>query len=840
MNTQEIENKPEELENIKIGEDFAMEYANSEEILDILDSDSSSVEENDNKQNKQNKQNNKKKKKLKLKSTNQLSFNDIKPIIWSIQCELRNKEGITGMNAMHHINMALLSKSFTKERCNELGIPEDLCYENISCLNSTDLFSKFYNTSNIKSCVVYWIRYNGRFGYNKDIPFEIKNVSTLHFIFTKLKEVDTKQLFSQIDLVGDIYEHFIDREGSTMKDLGQYFTDRSLINYLVKIVKPKLINDKYTETVYDPASGTGGFLTQFVDYYNKNYDINWEENRHNIYGTDLNLNTYVLLKLNLYFSTGKIVEHLEIKDSLTKEPPLDIGFDIILMNPPFGVKGLKYTDMNSKIKDLHINGTKGEILFLQHAMANLKEGGRCCIVIPEGVLFNGTKMYKETRKYLLENFTLHKVLKMGDGEFFKNTGVKTSVLFFEKTGKSTENVEFIQLDKVNNTIQEKLLLNVEMDKIIENDYSLNMNLYKEVELNVCKDFEVVKLGDICETSNVKLKKTDVDTDNIKFLKIGNLEVNSNCYTFNTVNIDDYKDKSLFIGYKNNILIASVRPNLKKICILKEQTNYDGGLIKLVINNNNPKYIYYILLNDNINKLIVDKSSGSLYPTISYKDILSIKIPLPPLELQNKIVEQLDNIYENEILNSKNLIEGLEKSIESIMKNTLYLDGLEEYKLKDLHVDKIETNKVIDENGSYPKYQSGGIAKYENYYILDGEYITFGRKGTLGKPCYTKGKFSVNDNVFIYKSLDSIVINYYLYLHLKYIKDYLSLANGSGAPGINYKLLEHYKIHIPTLEKQQEILAQIEPKEQLIELLKTNIEQSENQANQIMEQLFSKD
>ena len=58
--------------------------------------------------------------------------------------------------------------------------------------------------------------------------------------------------------------------------------------------------------------------------------------------------------------------------------------------------------------------------------------------------------------------------------------------------------------------------------------------------------------------------------------------------------------------------------------------------------------------------------------------------------------------------------------------------------------------------------------------------------------------------------------------------------------LDLDIFYNYKIHIPTLEKQQEILAQIEPKEQLIELLKTNIEQAENQANQIMEQLFSKD
>ena len=94
--------------------------------------------------------------------------------------------------------------------------------------------------------------------------------------------------------------------------------------------------------------------------------------------------------------------------------------------------------MNSKIKALKINGTKGEILFLQNCMANLAKKGRCVIVVPDGVLFNSTKMYKETRKYLMTNFELEKVIKVGEGEFFKNTGVKTAVLFFKNTGESQQ------------------------------------------------------------------------------------------------------------------------------------------------------------------------------------------------------------------------------------------------------------------------------------------------------------------------------------------------------------------------------------------------------------------
>ena len=435
------------------------------------------------------------KKKLKVKSKQLLDFKVIAPIIWNMQCELRNKEGITGINAMHHINFVLLIRTLNKPNCNKLGIPENLSFENIKDLNQKDLFEKIYNTSNVSNCILRYIRQNERFGFNKDIPFEIKNESTLHYLIVKVQEIDTKYFFEKTDLIGDIYESFINREGKTMKDLGQYFTDRQLIDYLVKLCDPKVINGKI-ETIYDGASGTGGFLTQAINYLNtRNKKINWEINKHNIYGSDINRNTFALLKLNMYFTTGQIIDNLVMKDTLVQDSLKVDGYDNILMNPPFGIKGLKYTDMNSKIKSLGINGTKGEILFLQNCMSNLAKGGRCVIVVPDGVLFNSTKMYKETRKYLMDNFELEKVIKVGEGEFFKNTGVKTAVLFFKNTGETTKQVKFVQVNKVGNKIDEVPLMNVSIEKIVENNYSLNMNMYKEVVFNSNTNIDIINLRD---------------------------------------------------------------------------------------------------------------------------------------------------------------------------------------------------------------------------------------------------------------------------------------------------------------------------------------------------------
>ena len=94
--------------------------------------------------------------------------------VWAMQNELRNKEGITGIDAMHHVLMVLLAKSFTKEQCQKLNIPEEYTFENMIKLNKKDLFNKFYNPSNSRNCIVRYLRDGDVFGYNKNFPFQIK------------------------------------------------------------------------------------------------------------------------------------------------------------------------------------------------------------------------------------------------------------------------------------------------------------------------------------------------------------------------------------------------------------------------------------------------------------------------------------------------------------------------------------------------------------------------------------------------------------------------------------------------------------------------------------------
>lgn len=762
--------------------------------------------------------------------THELKFSDIESILWQMQCELRNKEGITGINAMHHMNLILLIRALDKDKCEKLGIPEDLSFDVIKDLNAKDLFEKVYNPSNIRSCLLFHIRYNERFGFNKDIPFEIRHESTIHYLLLKAKEIDTRYMFDKTDLIGDIYELFINREGKTMKDLGQYFTDRSLINYLVELCNPQVKNG-VIETIYDGACGTGGFLTQSIKHLNDNNpDINWEQNRYNVYGTDINKNTFALLKLNMFFTTGEFMDNLSMQDTLVKNSPIENGFDNILMNPPFGIKGLKYAHMNEKLKSLKINGTKGEILFLQNCMVNLAKNGRCCIVVPDGVLFNGTNMYKKTRKHLLENFELEKVIKVGEGEFFKNTGVKTAVLFFRNTGEKTQHVDFVQVNKVNGRIDEVPLMTVEMDKIIENDYSLNMNLYKEVVFGECNDFDMVKLGDCIEYINGPSHNVRDGSETGKYPLLRSSKNNA----VKWLETYDYEGPNIAIGTGG---VANFH------YVSKFNISADFKILNITNNQLNPKFLYYVLdyLKEQINS---NAFQGSGLNHLNIKIFENIQVPLPPLDLQQQIVNQLDNIYENEIDNSKKTIEGLEKSIEGMMKNTMMRSDLEEYSMKDIVNIKrgnlVKQSDTANEN-IYPYYAGSKISGYAPSYAFENESIMMNYRLSLNakSPCmYIKdGQYNCSRFSWVLTNKSELDFKY-VYYYLNANVNYNDLLVGSTILEINSTNLKSFKTHLPPLNIQNQIVEQVNQKENLIKLLKENMNNAVSQANDIMSQLFT--
>ena len=202
---------------------------------------------------------------------------------------------------------------------------------------------------------------------------------------------------------------------------------------MVDCARPKI-----TETVCDPACGTGGFLLAAFDYMkNQSQDKEKREFLRNeaLSGTDNTALVVTLASMNLYLhGIGADRSPIICADSLEKQP--EKLFDVILANPPFGTRPAGSVDIQ---RDDFITETKNNQLnFLQHIMMSLRSGGRAAVVLPDNVLFEGSG--EAIRRKLLTDFNLHTILRLPTGIFYAQ-GVKANVLFFTK-GEPTSDVWF--------------------------------------------------------------------------------------------------------------------------------------------------------------------------------------------------------------------------------------------------------------------------------------------------------------------------------------------------------------------------------------------------------------
>src|SRR5579872_6464248 len=436
---------------------------------------------------------------------------NLEMIIGRIRNILRS-EAVTGLDSINHCIMFLLCRSLDQEMCERFDIPEKFSFDNIMNdddgeeLGDSEFYEKFYNKNNIMDSFIGQV-INSLGFVNIKGQFKMYNIQNIKQILTILKEfsLDLKNhnIGEKCDIIGTIYEvHLKTGTSTAMRDLGQYFTNRKIIEYMIELCDPK-VNKGLIEPIVDPTMGTGGFLTMAIKYLNnKNVGIDWEKNKDRIYGFDIDDNVRNMAIINCLLETGeKMDKTLRKCDTLRNDMQLERGklekAKIILANEPMGLKNLKYDECCDRIKEVGIKGTKAEPLFLQLFMEALDDGGRCAVVVPDGVLFNEAKLYKDTRKYLIDNYNLKKVITL-NGDFFLNTGVKTSILFFVNDGSKTKEVDFCQIILKDNAIKETGVVKVLYNDIIKKEYSLFINKYNIFNTEKIKELQYLKLNDIAE------------------------------------------------------------------------------------------------------------------------------------------------------------------------------------------------------------------------------------------------------------------------------------------------------------------------------------------------------
>ena len=352
--------------------------------------------------------------------------------------------------------LLFLKMDFEKESYG-LGsaLPDGIKWKDIVQLDGPDQLAKYEKILEILQAT------DGLIGA---IFTEAQNKITKPALLKKLiGMIDEENWFSMDgDLKGAIYESILEKNGQDKKSgAGQYFTPRPLINAMVDVVQPKI-----TETVADPACGTGGFLLAAYDYMRKQSDeqskVEFLQTKA-LRGNDITPLVVTLASMNLYLhDIGADTTPIKCEDSLEHEPEHLV--DVILANPPFGARPAGSVDISTMRSDLIVTTSNNQLNFLQHMMVMLKDGGRAGIVLPDNVLFaDGTG--EILRKKLLKDFNLHTILRLPTGIFYAN-GVKANVLFFEKGSPTQETWYYDYRTGIKHTLATKPLKRSDLEDFV--------------------------------------------------------------------------------------------------------------------------------------------------------------------------------------------------------------------------------------------------------------------------------------------------------------------------------------------------------------------------------------
>ncbi len=285
--------------------------------------------------------------------------------------------------------------------------------------------------------------------YMRGATFGISKPMVLDQVMEKLENIN----MSNQDTKGDIYEYLLSKlEGGGTA--GQFRTPRHIIKLMVELMKPTL-----EDTACDPSAGSAGFLVAVKEYIDKHYsvtDLDKDSNHINkemFNGMEFDATMLRIASMNLYLHGVEEPNIIDV-DAVSKDNTVHDAYTLILANPPF--KGtIDKESIAPGLKNV-TNTTKTELLFLALMLRMLKKGGRCAVIVPDGVLFGSGKAHKSIREEIIANNKLEAVISMPSGVFKPYAGVSTAIMIFTKTGTGgTDNVWFYDMKADGKSLDDK-------------------------------------------------------------------------------------------------------------------------------------------------------------------------------------------------------------------------------------------------------------------------------------------------------------------------------------------------------------------------------------------------
>jgi type I restriction-modification system DNA methylase subunit len=515
---------------------------------------------------------------------NNISNDDaLKEKIHEIHNYLRNNGAGYGMNALKVFNIIYGLKKIEEKGLTEIYLKNPKSkfsyllelantYEPYTNMNHEILTNLIYNDvlddiskSKLRPLLFY------------EIPKHIK-AKTFVYLVKEINSITEVEKSCNVLLSGKIYEYFIGRDKTAISEMGAYFTNRHIVDYIYEEVNIELNEDGSVPVMIDMFGGSGGFTTGYINYMNKNYsnEIDWKNNIDNIYHYDMNEEVIMSAGLEILCLTGELPNYENnLKSINTFTYEFDRKFKNIFTNPPYGgdkdektdkvkkndkivsyIKNLlknetsenKIKSYKQQLKDideenkrdkriretnyvslensskliqnyakkynLKSNDKEGCSLILQ--MAILDTDGLSVGVLKEGVFFNSK--YKELRKHLIDNYNVKEVISIPNDQF-ENTTTKTSIVIFENTEQKTSKIIFKNLNLIKHT----------EDKFEEINGKIYLIQNKGDVANVNDDY--ISEATIEELHNNKLysllgkdynKKELICADDYKLVKLGDI------------------------------------------------------------------------------------------------------------------------------------------------------------------------------------------------------------------------------------------------------------------------------------------------------------------------------
>lgn len=687
-----------------------------------------------------------------------------------------------------------------------------------------------------------------------------------------LKEIDYFD-YSHSEELGNAYEYLLSILGS-QGDAGQFRTPRHIIDFIVAAVNPAK-DDK----VLDPACGTAGFLVSAYKHILEQHDgkdpdgsrnsekpLTPDQRKaimNNFEGYDVDPGMVRISQVNMYlhqFRNPKIYNY----NTLTDDERWKDKFDVILANPPFmSPKGGVSTH-----NKFGIPSNRSEVLFVDYFITHLRPKGRAGMIVPEGIIFQSATAPTALRKKLVED-GLYAVVSLPSGVFQPYSGVKTSILFFDnERAKQNAEILFIKVEndgfdlgatkrpinkndlpealkiirewQVSSVIanpegaKQSLAIAVAKKKIAESgDYNLSGDRYRVATDYTNAKWPMVELGMVCEfTQGVQIPKEQQISESKlgykRYLYIQDFKGESK-----SIYVDDrYPNKELTT---NDLVMANTGTPGRAFLALPGILSNNLFRISFDKKILDQKYLFFCLESEYFQNILQSQMKGGIQKHLGHVTISQQEIPLPPLEIQQQIVAEL-NGYQN-------IISGARQAVEN-WKPKIDIDPeWEKYPLNsivNITTGKLNAN-AASKDGKYPFFTCSKDVYRINSYGFDCEALLLsGNNASADYDVkYYKGKFDAYQRTYIITIKEG---RQTLYAYLQTILDQKlpelkSKSIGNLTKYLTLGIINQIQIPLPSLETQKQIVERIKAERALVESAKKLIAIYEQKTKDVLAKLW---